>query len=121
MRKEVKGNGSSNKDTISVNYADSCEETKDEAESDLDDNIQVKDGKPPTKAEAKKRAELDADANKTTASWKSQLDSRLAKVEQLRKQWQEIEARIQEEMRRPVGAPAAHRSKLPGGCLRQPC
>ena len=54
MRKEVKGNGSSNQDTISVNYADTCEETKDEAESDLDDNIQVKDGKPPTKAEAKK-------------------------------------------------------------------
>ena len=57
------------------------------------------------KAEAKKISELNADADKATAGWKSQLEGRLTKVEQLRKQWQEIEARIQEEMRRPVGAP----------------
>jgi hypothetical protein len=57
------------------------------------------------KAEAKKIAELNADADKSTATWKSQLESRLTKVEQLRKQWQEIEKRIQEEMRRTIGAP----------------
>lgn len=54
MRKEAKGNSTSQRDTISVNYADTCEESKDEPESDLEDEIQGKDGKPTSKAEVKK-------------------------------------------------------------------